>query len=57
MKTEVARAELRGPADVLGRLRRPGPDLRAVGRITGDVVWTETDAPLSLAVELVPAEG
>ncbi|SEQ06144.1 valyl-tRNA synthetase [Microlunatus flavus] len=57
MKTEVARAELSGPAAALDRLRPVEPDLRAVGRITGDVTWTPSDAPLGVAVELVPAEG
>ena len=57
MKTEVACAELSGPAATLDRLRPVEPDLRAVGRITGDVVWTPAAAPLAVAVVLVPAEG
>jgi valyl-tRNA synthetase len=57
MKTEVTRAEFAGPAATLDRLRAIEADLRAVGRITGDVTWTETDAPLGVDVDLVPAAG
>ena len=52
-----------GPADAdeeaeaVDRLRSVEADLRAVGRITGDVVWTPGDGPLALGVELVPAEA
>ena len=31
------------------------PDLRAVGRLTGELVWTAADVPLEIDVELVPA--
>ena len=30
-------------------------DLRAVGRITGELVWVEADGPVSIDVDLVPA--
>ncbi|AQP44874.1 valine--tRNA ligase [Tessaracoccus flavus] len=52
MKAEVSRASFTGPAQVVERLRTIEPDLRAVGRLTGDVTWTENDAPLSVDVEL-----
>lgn len=52
MKTEVTKADFSGPAAVVSRLREIEPDLRAVGRITGDVSWSESDAPLAVAVEL-----
>ncbi len=52
MKTEVTRAEFVGQADVLDRIKACEADLRAVGRITGEVVWTVAEQPLSVAVEL-----
>ena len=52
MKTEVTRAEFVGQADVLDRLKAFEADLRAVGRITGEVVWTVAEQPLSVEVEL-----
>ncbi len=52
MKTEVTRAEFVGQADVLVRLKAFEADLGAVGRITGEVVWTVAEQPLSVAVEL-----
>lgn len=52
MKAEVARAEFAGPTDVLARLRAAEADLRAVGKITGDVVWTDSSEPLSVSVTL-----
>jgi len=61
MKVEASRAEFVGTSDVLSRLKSAEADLRAVGRLTGDVVWTQADAPLTVAVELVqpdpPAAG
>ncbi|HSN43885.1 MAG TPA: valine--tRNA ligase [Propionibacteriaceae bacterium] len=53
MKTEVSRAEFSGPAEVLERLKGCEGDLRAVGRLVGDIVWTPADAPLSVDVTLV----
>ena len=54
MKAEITRAEFTGPADVVARLRTIEPDLRAVGRIVGDVLWTDGAGPLAVAVELAP---
>jgi len=56
MKTEATSATFTGPADVLARLRQAEADLRAVGRILPAIDWVEADAPLSIAVELKPAE-
>ncbi len=56
MKTEVSRADFSGPADVVARLQAIEPDLRAVGRITGEVTWSESTEPLSVAVDLVEAD-
>jgi valyl-tRNA synthetase len=39
MKTEVSKVEVSGPADRLALAERAEPDLRAAGRITGEIVW------------------
>ncbi len=52
MKTEVVRADVSGPAAVLRRLSMIEADLRAVGRLTGELGWTETDEPLQVDVTL-----
>ncbi len=57
MKTEVARAEVRGQGEVLDRLRDLEADLRAVGHISGVVQWIESDQPLDVAVELETPKG
>ena len=56
MKTEATAATFSGPADVLARLQQAEADLRAVGRIIPAIEWVEADAPLSVTVELKPAE-
>jgi valyl-tRNA synthetase len=55
MKTEISLAKFYGPARALAHLQAVEPDLRAVGRITGDVSWIETDGPISVDVTLVSA--
>jgi valyl-tRNA synthetase len=57
MKAEVSRAAFAGPAAVVARLRTIEADLRAVGRLTGEVTWTEADAPLGVEVELAEQGG
>ena len=52
MRTEVARAEFTGAAEVLDRLKEIEPDLRAVGRLTGEIQWSAADVPLTVDVEL-----
>ena len=52
MRTEVVKAAFSGPADVLERLRAIESDLRAVGRIVGDVTWTDGGDELSVDVQL-----
>jgi valyl-tRNA synthetase len=52
MKTEVTAAHLSGPAQTLDRLRTVEADLRAVGRITGELTWRDADTPLSIDVTL-----
>jgi valyl-tRNA synthetase len=55
MKTEISLAKFYGSARALAHLQAVEPDLRAVGRITGDVSWIETDGPISVDVTLVSA--
>lgn len=55
MKTEVTRAVFTGVG--ADRLESIADDLRAVGRITGDVSWVAGDQPLTVEVTLLPAEG
>jgi len=57
MKTEVVRARLSGPGDVVAALKLVETDLRAVGRITGEVQWADSGDALSVDVELAPAAG
>ena len=52
MRTDVAAAEFSGPAEALARLRDVEADLRAVGRITGDVSWVAGDGPVAVRVTL-----
>ena len=53
MKTEIERAQFSGTAEVLEALQGAEGDLRAVGRITGDVTWViQPEGPTAVAVEL-----
>ena len=54
MRTEIAAARFSGPAAALAHLQAVESDLRAVGRITGEVSWTVSDGPLRVDVSLVP---
>ncbi|MEA4943728.1 MAG: valine--tRNA ligase [Propionicimonas sp.] len=55
MKTEVTHAEFTGSAEVVAALQQVERDLRAVGRITGTIEWTTTEAPLAVSIDLAPA--
>jgi valyl-tRNA synthetase len=52
MKTEISLAKFYGTADALGHLQAVESDLRAVGRITGDAIWVESDGPIAVDVTL-----
>ena len=54
MRTEVSAARFAGPPAALSYLRAVESDLRAVGRITGEVTWTEAGGPVAVDVTLVP---
>ena len=53
MKTEADTATISGPAEALARLHPVLLDLKAVGRITGDVALVEAGHPLRVDVTLV----
>ncbi len=57
MKTEVDRIEFSGNGESLERLRSVEADLRAVGRLTGEVLWAESDTPVTVQVELAAASA
>ena len=40
--------------EVLARLQAVEADLRAVGRMTGELGWTQADGPVTVEVELAP---
>ena len=44
MKTEVSKVEVTGPTARLTLAQRAEDDLRAAGRIVGEIVWTTTDS-------------
>ena len=52
MKTEAVACEFAGPEATLDRLAGIQDDLRAVGRLTGEVSWVPTPGPLTVAVTL-----
>ena len=54
MKAEVAAAAFFGPPAALHRLRLIESDLRAVGRLTGEVTWSEAEGPVAVEVSLAP---
>lgn len=50
MKTEVSKAEVTGPAARLTLAERAENDLRAAGRITGEILWSPEDTADSVTV-------
>jgi len=52
MRTEVDTAVFSGEPETLRRLRAVEADLRAVGRISGQVAWVERGGPLAVEVTL-----
>jgi valyl-tRNA synthetase len=59
MRTEISRARVRGPATVLTPAREAEADLRAAGRVVGDLVFEPGDGVEEVAAEVdfVTAEG
>jgi len=57
MRAELSRVEVSGPAAQVEAAEKAADDLRRSGRITGELVFTATDAAeLSVAAELAPVE-
>ncbi len=54
MRTEIAAAHVSGSAAALAALQAVEADLRAVGRITGEVTWSEAEGPVAVEVTLAP---
>ncbi|HYP46359.1 MAG TPA: valine--tRNA ligase [Propionibacteriaceae bacterium] len=57
MKTEVASAAFKIPAVALKRLQAVESDLRDVGRLVGEITWTEAEGPIQVDVTLVSPAG
>jgi valyl-tRNA synthetase len=58
MKAPLARVEISGPAERIALVERAADDLRASGKITGELVFTEVEGAneLGVAAELAPTE-
>jgi valyl-tRNA synthetase len=57
MKAELSRVEITAPQAVLDAVRLAEPDLRAAGKITGDLVYTAVDAgELAVSADLSPTD-
>ena len=55
---ELARVEISGPEGLVSAARLAADDLRALGKVTGDLVFTTTDGDeLKVAAELSPPTG
>ena len=58
MRAELSRVEITGPTSLLDGARAAEADLRAAGRIVGDLVLTPGDAPeLAVTAELAPTDA
>ena len=58
MRAELSRLEIAGPEALLAGARQAEADLRAAGRIVGEVVLTATDATeLTVTAELAPTDA
>ena len=58
MRTELTHAEVTGPSAALALAERASDDLKAAGKIVGDLTFTPTDADtLSVRAEIAEASG
>ncbi len=57
MKTQITAVTISGPRDALALLQGVEADLRAVGRIIGEITWTPGDGPIAAEVELEPEQA
>jgi valyl-tRNA synthetase len=56
MKTEISHAKFSAPEETLRRIQAVEADLRAVGRITGDIAWQDSPGELRVDVTLATTE-
>ncbi len=57
MRAELSRVEISGPAEAVAAAELAADDLRATGKITGELVFTANDSTeISVAAELAPVE-
>ena len=55
MRTELSRAEVSGPAAALALAEKASADLKAAGKIVGDLTFTPTDATaITVDAEIAP---
>ena len=55
MRTELSHADVRGPAAALALAERAAADLKASGKITGELTFSPTDSPdITVAAEIAP---
>ena len=56
MRAELSRVEVRGPATLVGLAEQATADLRATGKITGDLVFTVDESMNEISVSAELAE-
>ena len=55
MRAELSRVEISGPAELVAGAELAAEDLRAAGKITGDLVFSPDESTeISVAAELAP---
>ncbi|QGF24988.1 valine--tRNA ligase [Raineyella fluvialis] len=57
MKTQITAVTISGPRDSIALLQGVEADLRAVGRIVGEISWVTGEGPIAAEVELEPEEA
>jgi valyl-tRNA synthetase len=58
MRAELSRVEIAGPAELVAHAEKAAEDLRAAGRVVGDLVFTPHGGPgeeLTVTAEVAPA--
>jgi valyl-tRNA synthetase len=56
MRAELSRVEIKGPEAVVRAAELAASDLRATGKVTGDLVFTVDDSASGLSVQAELAE-
>ena len=56
MRTELSRATVSGPADAVALAEQAADDLKAAGKVTGDLVFTPAESTeITVDAEIAPA--